>query len=181
VPLTLDIHPQVDEVGHVIVIDDTLACLAQADCGRSDTPSIFSLGDGPRQDLYDAAFDAWTAAREHIRRAWMHNADPANLTVPVPAVMRAAARLVRKHGPHLGARQDELTERLEAPYAARIQRAIRAVLIDETLSTPGKATRLLGLADQLGLTRQPAPEPLQPITTDDIHLICWTAIVPADP
>ena len=134
-----------------------------------------------RQDLRNAAFDAWTAAREHIRRGWMHNADPANLAIPVPAVMRAAARLVREHGSHLGARQDELTERLEAPFAARIQRAIRAVLIDETLSTPGKATRLLGLADQLGLTRQPAPEPLQPITADDIHLTCWTAIVPADP
>ena len=38
--------------------------------------------------------------------------------------------------------------------------------------------RLL-LADHLGLIRHPAPQPLPPIDYDDIHLICWTIILPA--
>lgn len=60
-----------------------------------------------------------------------------------------------------------------------MQRAIRDILTDKALSAQGKAERLLDTADQLGLTRQPAPDPLPPIADDDIHLICWTAILPA--
>jgi hypothetical protein len=60
-----------------------------------------------------------------------------------------------------------------------VQRAIRDILTDKALSAQGKAERLLDTADQLGLTRQPAPDPLPPIADDDIHLICWTAILPA--
>jgi hypothetical protein len=111
----------------------------------------------------------------------MYNADPANLTRPVPRVMRDAAELVRRHGMHLADRQDDLTARLEAPYAPRIQRAIRELLNDGTLTERDKATRLLAVADHLGLVRQPAPQPLPSIDLDDIHLICWIAILPSDP
>jgi superfamily II DNA or RNA helicase len=179
VPLASDLKPQTDQAGHVIVIDDTLTCLIHADCAECDAPSVFDAGKRSRQALYDAAFEAWAAAKAHIRSAWMHNADPANLTRPVPAVMRAAASLIREHGSDLGDRQDELTERLEALYAPRIQRAVRDILNDGTLTRQGKAARLLALADQFGLTRQPAPKPLPPVDAGDIHLICWTAVVPA--
>jgi superfamily II DNA or RNA helicase len=178
VPLTPDLQPQTDQAGQVIVIDDTLTCLAHADCGDHATHSVFDGGYDSRQALYNAAFDAWEAAKAHISATWMRNADPANLTRPIPAVMRAAAGLAREHGPQLGDRQDELTERLEAPYAPRIQRAVRGILNDDTLTNQGKAERLLLLADRLGLARQPVPEPLPPIDDDDIHLICWTAVVP---
>ena len=60
-----------------------------------------------------------------------------------------------------------------------MQRAIRDNLTDKALSAQGKAERLFDTADQLGLTRQPAPDPQPPIADDDIHLICWTAILPA--
>ena len=46
----------------------------------------------------------------------MYNADPANLSRPVPKVMRDAAEIVRRHGAHLGDSQDHLVARLEAPY-----------------------------------------------------------------
>jgi hypothetical protein len=112
----------------------------------------------------------------------MYNADPANLTRPVPRVMRDAAELVRRHGAHLADRQDDLIARLEARYAPRIQRAIRDLLNDATLTElEKKATQLLALADHLGLVRQPAPQPLPPIDSDDVHLICWTVILPDDP
>jgi len=41
-----------------------------------------------------------------------------------------------------------------------VQRAIRDNLTDKALSAQGKAERLLDTADQLGLTRQPAPDTL---------------------
>jgi hypothetical protein len=200
VPLTSDYRVQRDETGVPIVIDDTLTCLAQADPSGADIPSLFgggapspfstptpglfgtdspSLFDGDgHQALYDAAFDAWATAKDHIHRAWMFNADPANLARSVPKVMRDAAELVRSNGAGLGERQDELIDRLEAPYSSRIQRTVRELLNVEGRTPQEQVAELLGLADRLNLVRQPAPEPLPAITLDDIHLICWTAIVP---
>ena len=71
----------------------------------------------------------------------MYNADPANLTRPVPKVMRDAADLVRAHGAHLADRQDDLIARLEAPYAPRIQRAVRDLLNDDTETEREKASQ----------------------------------------
>ena len=107
VPLTPALRSQADEAGQAIVIDDTLTCLAHADPGDPGTPSLFD-GTSASQACYDAAFDAWTAAKAHIHTGWMYNADPANLTRPVPKVMREAADLVRAHGAHLADRQDDL-------------------------------------------------------------------------
>jgi len=140
-------------------------------------PSLFD-GSPASQACYDAAFDAWAAAKAHIHSAWMYNADPANLT---RRVMRDAADLVRAHGEHLADRQDDLIARLEAPYAQRIQRAVRDLLNENTITEREKAGQLLVLADHLGLIRQPAPQPLPPIDPDDIDLICWTVILPAWP
>ncbi|MQA88070.1 MAG: helicase [Streptosporangiales bacterium] len=176
IPLTPDHQVEHDEDGNVIVIDDTLTCLAHAESGDPATPSLFAADE--HQDLYAVAFDAWAAAKAHVHEAWMFNADPANLTLSIPRVMREAAELVRTAGAHLGDRQDDLVERLEAPYSPRIQRAIREVLTDDRADRRDKVDRLLSLADQLGLARQPAPEPLPPITSDDVHLICWTAVIP---
>ena len=178
-PLTPDLHPQTDEAEQTIVIDDTLTCLAHADPGLSEAPSLFD-GSSANQAAYDAAFAAWAAAKTHIHTAWMFNADPANLTRPVPKVMRDAAELIRAHGAHLADRQDDLIARLEAPYAPRIQHVVRDLLNNNTMTERDKASRLLTLADHLGLIRQAAPEPLPPIDPDDIHLICWTIILPAE-
>jgi superfamily II DNA or RNA helicase len=181
VPLTPELRPQTDEAGQPIVIDDTLTCLAHADPGTPDTSSLFEDGTAGQDLAHDAAFDAWAVAKAHIHDAWMFNADPANLTRPVPRVMRDAADLARAHGAHLGDRQDDLIARLEAPYAARIQRAIRELLNDSTLTDRDKVGQLLALADHLGLVRQPSPQPLPAIDPGDIHPICWTVIFPGDP
>ena len=177
VPLSPELRPLADEAGELIVIDDTLTCLAWADPGKPDESSLFEAAIAA-QIYYDAAFDAWAAAKDHIHRAWMFNADPANLTRPVPKVMRDAADLVRAHGAHLGDGQDRLIARLEAPYAPRIQRAVRDVMTSTGLADRQKADQLLSLADHLGLVVQPAPQPLPQIDPDDVHLICWTAILP---
>lgn len=169
VPLTEELTVTHDEQGHTVVIDDTLACLAAADPGDPATPA--ELSDA----MYQAAFTAWTHAKRHIYDAWTYNTDPAHLQPSIPKVMRDAADLVRQHGAHLGERQDELVERLQAPYSPRILRAVR-----EGLAQPGtprqRVDHLADLADRLGLVRQPAPEPLPPITEDDVRLVCWIAI-----
>ncbi|MEU5996117.1 helicase-related protein [Spirillospora sp. NPDC047418] len=172
VPLTGDFALTRDEENQPIVVDDTLACLSAADPGHHDTPPLLN------EAVHQAAYDGWACARQHITAAWMHNADPANLTPQIPKAMRDAAALVRRHGAHLGVDQDVLIERLEAPYSPRILRTIRNTLTES--GTPRNTVdRLAELADKLGLAPQSAPEPLPPITEDDVHLVCWMAILPA--
>ena len=163
VPLTPDLHPQTDEAGQTIVIDDTLTCLAHADPGGPGTPSLFD-GSPVGQAAYDAAFDAWAAAKTHIHAAWMYNADPANLTRPVPRVMRDAADLVRAHGAHLADRQDDLIARLEAPYAPRIQRAIRDLLNDGTVTERTKPASCSRSLITSGWSASPLPSRFRPST-----------------
>ncbi|MGW2479660.1 helicase-related protein [Streptomyces sp. NPDC001571] len=172
VPLTDDFTLTHDEENHPIVVDDTLACLAAADPGSPDAPSVLN------EAVYQAAFDGWSCAKSHIVASWMHNADPANLAPEIPKVMRDAAALVRQHGAHLGEDQDALIERLEAPYSPRILRTIRSAL-SELGMTKETVNHLSELADRLGLVPQPTPEPLPPITEDDVHLVCWLAVLPS--
>ena len=174
VPVTSNYHLEHDRDGQPIVIEDILTCLSHASPPAPTTPSVFS--DGGHQDIYDGAFDAWEAAKAHILERWMFATDPANIVQPVPRIMREAADLVREKGSFLAERQDDLIERLEAPYAPRVQRAVRDILRRTEDSHRARAEQLLSVADQLGLIRQPTPEPLPPITLEDIHVICWTAI-----
>ncbi|MFD5063825.1 helicase-related protein [Streptomyces sp. NPDC058394] len=173
VPLTADYAITRDENGKPIVIDDILACLSAADPGSPDTP--------PELDevAHQAAYESWACAKDHIVASWMYNADPANLTPEVPKVMRDAVALVRRYGAHLGEQQDDLVERLEAPYSPRILRSFRNA-ITEPGSVREAVTRIADLAERLGLTPQPAPEPLPLITEDDVHLVCWLALLPRE-
>lgn len=160
-----------DETGRPVVVDDTLACLSAADPGSPETPPALDAA------IHQAAYASWACAKTHILESWTYNADPFNLTPKIPKIMRDAADFVRRHGAHLGELQDELVERLEAPYSPRILRNFRGIIAEHTPAAE-TVTRLADLADRLGLTPQPAPEPLPPITEDDIHLVCWLALSP---
>jgi hypothetical protein len=181
VPLDAGLRPVVAEDGSPIVVDDMLTCLAWADPTAAGGPSVASVFESgvAAAACHEAAFDAWAVARRHIHEAWMFNADPANLSRPVPRVMRDAAALVRSAGAFLGESQDDLVARLEAPYASRILREIRSVLTSTGLSDRAQVAALLEAADRLGLVVQPAPQPLPAIDLDDIHLISWTVILPS--
>jgi len=86
--------------------------------------------------------------------------------------------LVRQHGVFLGEAQDLLAARLNAPYAVRIQREIRAVMTGLGSDERAKVTALAEVADRQGLTPPPPPPLLPPIESSDIYLVCWTAISP---
>ncbi|MFC7527581.1 helicase-related protein [Actinoplanes sp. GCM10030250] len=174
VPLNPDLTLQTGGPdGRPVVIDDTLACLAHAD-PQSDTAEPV-LDDR----MYQAAFDAWTAAQNHVHEQWMHQTDPANLAPQVPKVMRDAAAFVRDHGRFLGDRQDDLVTRLNAPYTIRVQRDIRHALNEPGISDRETVTRIAVLADEHGFAPPPAPPVLPVIDLADIYVVCWTMISPA--
>ncbi len=170
--LTVQQIPIADGTQVPYVVDDTLACLAQADPRSPDIPAYLP------ESIYEAAFDAWAAAQADIYAKWTAQTDPANLAPPIPRVMRDAAALVGEHGGFLGDAQDALATRLNAPYALRIQREVRHVLNTPDVSARQKIEALRDVVVRLGLTPPPPVTPLPPIGRDDIYLVCWIGIVP---
>ena len=67
---------------------------------------------------------------------------------------------------------------LHAPYPERILRTFRAAL-GATDDPTEQADHVLRIIRELGLQPYEAPEPLPEITDDDLHLVCWLALVPS--
>lgn len=158
------------------VVTDTLSCLDHAlPPGGFDHPRVLDPA------TYEQAFTAWQLARASVETDWNRAADPANLTPPVPAAMNRAAELVRANRPAdmTIEEADRLVDALQAPYPERVVRSIRAALGSD--DDPAQQVRTIAAyAKDLGLQPSPPPEPLPEITEDDVHLVCWLAIVPAE-
>ena len=158
------------------VVDDTLTCLDYARPHDDfDTPRVLD------DDTYHHAFDAWRPALDSIVHTWNEAADPANLIAPVPLAMQRAAALVRDHKPAamMIEEADRLVETLEAPYPERVVRTIR-VALGAPVTNVEKVELLAQTVKDLGLEPSPPPEPLPEISEEDVHLVCWLAIVPPD-
>jgi hypothetical protein len=90
--------------------------------------------------------------------------------------MRRAAETVRNYATGLDIEEiDRVVEALEAPYAERILRLFRNAVAQETPAQ--QVALILQLADELGLEPPPPPEPLPEINPEDVHLVCWLAVV----
>ena len=156
------------------VVDDTLTCLDYARPHDGfDTPRVLD------DDTYRTAFDAWHHALDSIVHTWNQAADPANLMPAIPVAIQRAVELIRNNKPATMTIEDadHLVEALEAPYPERVVRSIRVAM-----GAPGSDVERVQLIAQtvseLGLEPSPPPEPLPEITTDDVHLVCWLAVVP---
>ena len=155
------------------VVADLLACLKHA-YATPQTDRFLSEG------VHRLAYDAWAAAKESIYTMWMWATDPRNLQPEVPKVMRDAAELVRINPPP-GMEQasvDRLYDTLNAPYAERVRKQVRAALNDPNASA--KVAALIDIVERLALRPPSEPKPLPLIEDTDINLVCWMAIAPAD-
>jgi len=155
------------------ILGDTLTCLFQAEA-TPDTERVLS------EETLARAYDAWALAREHIYSEWLKATDPMNLLPKVPKTMREAADLLRRYPPSdLPQREIErLIEAIEAPYAARIQKIIREAMRDEE-QPARQSVAVANAALELGLEPSEPPEVLPVIGPDDVHLVCWQAIMPS--
>ena len=156
-----------------VVIAETLACLDRARPPDGfDTPRV--LGD----DTYRGAFGAWEIARADIVHRWNFLADKANLEPKVPPALRRAAEVLRSHPP-AALTQDEIDRAIDAicaPYPERIIRTFRAAVAGAE-DPANQAANVLGVVRSLGLEPYTPPQPLPEITSDDVHLVCWLALV----
>jgi len=165
-----------DEAGAVRprISSETLACLSRADTTDAQPTPENVIND----EIYAAAFTAWEVAQADIVARWNFLTDPANLRPKTPAAMRNAVQLVRTYGGHLGDKADRLVDKLDAPHSPRIQRAVREILGDEEVGDRQKVDALDELAKRMNLQPYKAPEPREPITEDDVHVVVWSAVVP---
>jgi hypothetical protein len=151
------------------IVRDTLSCLRLIAC-RED--ASYDLAP----ELQQRAYDAWARARKDIWGEWTLATDPANLQPKIRPALRAAAAHLRRYPP-AGMTQEVLTtliEAVEAPWGARIERQIREAMVgdDQAAVSAVLATKIR----DLGLQPFRAPDPLPPITEDEVRLVCWMAI-----
>jgi superfamily II DNA or RNA helicase len=152
------------------VIADTLSCLAHAQATES-TERVLD------QAAYARAYDAWTLAKQDVFERWQFLTHPANIQPIVPRAMRDAIEILREYQPE-NLKQpelDRLLSSLEGDYGIRIQRRLRSEM-ESVESKQDKANQIAKVVRELGLEPSAPPKPLQPITQDDVHLICWMAI-----
>jgi hypothetical protein len=154
-----------------VVVADILACLRHA---HATATTVRVLDEA----THALAYDAWAHAKRSVHDSWMFATDPRNLQPEIPKVMRDAAEVVSKHPPADmdQADVDRLHDTLNSPYAERVRSQIREALKAETAA--GQVAGILAVVQRLSLTPAESPKPLPVIEADDIHLVCWMAIVP---
>lgn len=156
-----------------VIAGDTLTALSRA---RADASTVRVLPE----DVRRGAYDAWSLARDDILASWRRGEDPRSLQPPIPKAAREAAALLRRTPPPAGTSQeavDEAIDAIEAPYGARILRMLREATANGDTDLE-RVAAVLALVRELGLRPAPVPEPLPVIEVDDIHLVCWQAIIP---
>lgn len=146
-------------------------CLRMIECGP-DTPIVMPL------DLKQTAMASWQSARQDIFDAWTWETDPQNLQPRVSRFNRQLAAFLRDNpSPDVEqARLERCLDALESPCPRRDEMALREVFQREHESNEAKAREIVGEVERLGLEPFQAPEPLPPISPDEVHLICWMAI-----
>ena len=157
-----------------VVLGETLACLAHAHPEQEHDTQRHLPDEALR-----GAYDAWAIAKDGIVARWNEASDPRALAPQVPKAMRDAAELIRDQTPSGWTQEqsDALLNKLEDAYPERIQREIRGAMrsSDDPVE---QANAIAERVHLLGLEPSPPPKPLPPILDDDVHLICWLAIVP---
>ena len=155
------------------LIADTLACLDRAR-PRNGFDTLRVLDD----EAYRQAFDAWESARTDVVDKWNYLADKANLEPRIPPTLTRAAEIVRSHAPPAMTQDqiDRAIDTLHAPYPQRTIRTFRAA-IKSTQDPTEQAKKILKRISDLGLEPYEPPKPLPEITRDDVHLVCWLALV----
>lgn len=153
------------------VTGDTLTCLARAAC-TATTPATMP------DEALDTAYDAWEVARADILDWWRTHADPRAIAPAIPKPMRDAAAFLEENPP-VGMEPERLyriLDAISAPYDPRTQRMMRQALQTEG-TDQDRATAIVELVSELGLQAPDPTEPLPEINLDDVHLVCWMALV----
>jgi len=155
------------------LVDKTLPCLRIIAC-TEDTPRV--LPDAAK----DTVYAAWETAQKDIYAQWQKRTDPQNVEPSLRKTFREVGAHLQAHWPddRTQAELEETVASVEAPWAPRYGRELRAVFTDESLGPLAKSEALIETIEDLGLQPYEAPEPLpELVDAEEVKLVCWMAIV----
>jgi hypothetical protein len=153
------------------ILGELGTCLRRLEC-TEETPRVLN------DELARAVYDAWARARRSIFEAWSFETDPANLQPRIRRLNRDVASFLRAHPPPEVA-QDRLHRALDAvesPWPRREEHLLRLVWERAFPTNRDKARALVEEIERIGAEPFHAPEPLPPISEEEIHLITWMGI-----
>jgi hypothetical protein len=154
--------------------DDTLICLIAADPGDGEHTQVMS------EAATANVFDAWSRARADVHKQWSKLTDLANLQPRIERALRIAIDLVMVHGGYLAPDvQGDLVARLNGRWERAIVRSVREIVRDESSSEKDKVDALLKFVTETGLPMPEEPKALPAVKIDDIRVISWMAVSPA--
>lgn len=155
------------------IVGELGTCLRLLECPE-ETPRV--LGD----EMARAAYEAWAKARKSILDVWLFETDSANLQPRIRRLNRDVAAFLRTNPPP-DVPQERLHRALDAvesPWPRREENVLRLAWERTYASSAAKARALIDAIEKIGAEPFHAPDPLPPISEDEIHLITWMAIEP---
>ena len=167
-----DWHPRSDDDA----IDRELGtCLRLIECA-ADTPAWYPEG------LRERAHDFWDVAQRDILLDWMRETDPANLQPSVRPLNHRVAAFIRANPPP-DISEDRLNRALdilESPWPRRDEVLLRGWFDAGEHEGTALSRFLIDRVLDTGLEPVVPPQPLPPISSEDIELLCWMGIDPSD-
>jgi superfamily II DNA or RNA helicase len=127
--------------------------------------------------------DAWQRAVTSIVEEHNDRADPRAEEDRIGPAQRFAIDLLRDPAVALPSGAAEAEEALSAGRSSTVRQAlsqIRSSVAEGTLSRNEAAKQIVGVVDAFGLQTVEEPPPLEPITEDDVGVVCWMAVLPGD-
>jgi superfamily II DNA or RNA helicase len=160
----------VETTGDEELIDADLPILRRID------PELVKETDASDIDIEAA----WRRAVEDIIREHNERADPRAAEESIGPAQRWALTLMRNPAVILPEGADEAAEALEVERSGAVRRAlneVRAELGEERISPNEAASQVVALVQRLGLRRVTTDDVPEPITEDDVGVVCWLAIL----
>jgi hypothetical protein len=153
------------------VIQEVGTCLRFIECDQ-ETPKYVT------DQRKEAAYHAWTLARESIQEQWDYFTDPKNLQPKVRKLNREINEFLLNHPPAdvTQSALENIADKLMSPWPRREENKLRQVWNEEYKSDADKSADLIEAINLTGIQPYEPPERFPRIDSGEIRLVCWLSI-----
>lgn len=148
-------------------------CLRLIEC-TDETP--FRISD----ELQDRIFDFWEVAKLDILEEWTRETDPINLQPAVRPLNERVAAFIRENL-HQDVPESSVTKALDilaSPWPRREENELRTWFENDQYQGRERSRYLIDQVMSTGLEATDPPQPLPPIDSEKIEVLCWLGIEP---
>ena len=138
-------------------------------------------GTAPRAEPEGIELEAaWRLAAESVVAEHNRLADPRAEAERLGPAQRWALDLLRDPSVALPEGADRAYEALSVERSSTVRQALVAIrnqLQTAAISSAEAVRRIVTPVDEFGLHGEPPPPPMEPITEDDIGVVCWMIVL----